>query len=348
MKRSLNLFLIILVASFLIQLTIILYNDYTGYHTHESFLQFAVALIVGTLFSGVIATALLFLDLKILKRFDDRLPWVHHRLRRGVLETLAAVAGGVMMGAVATTLSWVLFGYDEPLTGVYVVNAIIAAAINLLIITIAEAVLFYRRHQREQIRAEDLERENLAMRFETLKKQLDPHFLFNSLNVLSSLVRKDRDKAQDFIDEFSHVYRYTLEVIDKPVVPLGEELDFARSYLFLQKIRFDKAIRVEFDVDEADHDALVPPLAIQTLLENAFKHNVATHEHPLQLRIFTKDHSLYVVNTLRPKPVPAEGSRMGFENLKNRYRLVSGTLPEVILTRNEYQVKLEFVQSTGS
>jgi LytS/YehU family sensor histidine kinase len=263
-----------------------------------------------------------------------------------VLETLVAIGVGAAMGSLATLLSWVLFGYDEPLAGVFIANAIIAAAINLLIVTIAEAVLFYRRHQREQIRVEELERENLAMRFETLKKQLDPHFLFNSLNVLSSLVRKDRDKAQDFIDEFSHIYRYTLEVIDKPVVPLREELDFARSYLFLQKIRFDDAIRIEFDVDEADLDALLPPLAIQTLLENAFKHNVATPEHPLRLRIFTTDNRLYVVNSLQPKPVPAEGKRMGFENLKNRYRLVSGALPEVILTRNEYQVKLEFVQTS--
>jgi LytS/YehU family sensor histidine kinase len=210
-------------------------------------------------------------------------------------------------------------------------------------VSVLEAILFYKQSQESRLKTEILERENIGMRFETLKKQLDPHFLFNSLNVLSSLIQKDRKKAQEFIDEFSHVYRYTLEVIDKPVVTVEQEMDYAQSYLFLQKIRFGSAVMIEVDIDEQNRDKLLPPLAVQILLENAFKHNIATESNPLQIRIYTRNDQLIVVNSRQKRQGVGKG--MGFENLKNRYNLITNRLPEVMMTQDEYIVKIPILEA---
>ena len=146
-----------------------------------------------------------------------------------------------------------------------------------------------QRTVNERRRAEVLERENADIRFAILKTQLNPHFLFNSLNVLSSLIGKDAGRAQHFVDEFSAVYRYILEVIDLPVVELRRELEFARSYLYLQSIRFADGIEVDVDIRSDQLDLYVPPLALQTVIENAFKHNRASADAPLHLRIAGKD-----------------------------------------------------------
>jgi two-component system, LytTR family, sensor kinase len=191
--------------------------------------------------------------------------------------------------------------YEDGLLKNIINNSLITSVLNIIIITVIEAIVWFKRSQQSLVKAEKLERENSQIRFETLKSQLNPHFLFNSLNVLSSLIKKDSDKAQNFVDEFSSVYRYTLDVIEKPVVELREELDFAKSFLFLQKIRFDNAVDMEINVDASKLNYLVPPLAVQTLLENAFKHNKATAESPLNIKIYNENDSLLVVNNLQPK-----------------------------------------------
>ncbi|MDZ7764488.1 MAG: histidine kinase [Melioribacteraceae bacterium] len=143
--------------------------------------------------------------------------------------------------------------------------------------------------------AQILEKENAEIRFETLKGQLNPHFLFNSLNVLSSLIGKDAEKAREFVDEFSMVYRYTLDVIDNQVVELSEEMSFVKAFLYLQKIRFDDAMMYDVNIDAEKLNRLVPPLALQTLLENCFKHNRASEDSPLRIKIYDDKNYIVVV-----------------------------------------------------
>jgi len=177
-----------------------------------------------------------------------------------------------------------------------------------------------------------------------LKSQLNPHFLFNSLNVLSSLIKKDSDKAQNFVDEFSSVYRYTLDVIEKPVVELKEELDFAKSYLFLQKIRFDNAVDLEIKVDASKLNYFVPPLAVQTLLENAFKHNRASVDNPLNIRIYDEDNLLVIVNNLQPKIKGPDSKGVGLNNLNKRYELLGEEHPHFSVTEKEYVAKIPLIK----
>ena len=316
----------------------------TGYVPLTGFLHFTIKLVVSTFLSSAIAIVLLLVNLQIIRVFDRFYPWQREKWRRILFEILAAAVAGVIFGLFLTLFSHFLFTYEEPLGHVLLINAGITAIVNLLMMTIVEAVIFYKRHQESLLMAEQLERENIGMRFEILKKQLDPHFLFNSLNVLSFLISKDREKAQDFIDEFSAIYRYTLEVIDKPLVTIQEELEFARSYLFLQNIRFGETVSADIQQD-CFQDMLVPPLSVQMLLENAFKHNIATKESPLYIKIFFRDNALFIVNNLQRKPGPSMGNGVGFENLKNRYRLISDECPEVTMTENEYIVKLPLLEA---
>jgi hypothetical protein len=175
------------------------------------------------------------------------------------------------------------------------------------------------------VRAERLEKESAVARLDSLRRQVDPHFLFNSLNALTSLVEEDEPaRAVRFIRQLSSVYRYVLDSQSQELVPLSEELQFAEAYIFLQKTRLDEALQVELSLPPAqDLGAFyLPPLALQLLLENALKHNTAYQADPLHLHVAvdTAAATLTVRNTLRPRRLPAnETSGRGLVNLRARY-----------------------------
>ena len=202
---------------------------------------------------------------KSINGLDKFFPLPQKLLIRIPIEFLLAVTAGILIGSLVTMVAGLLSLYRDGLQINIINNSLITSVINLIAITVIEAIVWFKRSQQSLIKAERLEKENSRIRFETLKDQLNPHFLFNSLNVLSSLIKKDSDKAQNFVDEFSSVYRYSLDVIEKPVVELREEIDFAKSFLFLQKIRFDNAVITELIIDASKLNYFVPPLALQTI-----------------------------------------------------------------------------------
>ncbi|MDJ0363996.1 histidine kinase [Hymenobacter sp. H14-R3] len=178
------------------------------------------------------------------------------------------------------------------------------------------------------VRAERLEKETAVARLDSLRRQVDPHFLFNSLNALTSLVEEnDPARAVRFIRQLSSVYRYVLDSQSQELVSLREELAFAEAYVFLQKTRLDEALQVEFTGVDKDNNQLIsslylPPLALQLLLENALKHNAAYQADPLRLRVAVDvaAATLTVRNTLRPRRLSAnEASGRGLANLRARY-----------------------------
>mgnify|MGYP006290097345 CR=1 FL=1 len=344
MNRRTKLIIILLIISVLIQLLLITYKHVTGFVYITSITQFLVTLTVGTIFSFIIAGILVLINTTIIRIFDNSLAWREDFWKRTFFESLATISIGIGLGLLFTFTMNRIRPYQEPLHEVYLYNAVIVLVVNIIMVTIIEAVLSFKRQQDSLLQAARLQRENVSLRFETLKKQLDPHFLFNSLNVLSSLIRKDVSKSQDFIDEFSSIYRYTLEVIDKPVVTLDQEIQFARSYLFLQSIRFENALQVDMDLAQDKLEQLVPPLSVQSLLENALKHNIATENDPLQIHIRSLASGLLISNKLQSKPDEIQSSGIGFENLKSRYSLISDALPEVKMTEDEYIVTLPYIE----
>jgi LytS/YehU family sensor histidine kinase len=345
MKLNKNIILTILTLAGFIQLIIISYNYLTGYIIIPGIGNFFTRLLIGTSFSFVFALLLVFLDIQIINKLDKIFKLPEKLLPRIPSELILTVITGALIGTTVTVIADAIMPYQDGLIKNIIANSIITSVINIIMISVIEAISWFKRSQKTLLIAEKLEKENSQIRFETLKNQLNPHFLFNSLNVLSSLIKKDSDKAQNFVDEFSSVYRYALEVIEKPVVELSEELDFAKSYLFLQKIRFDNAVNMQINVNASKLNYLVPPLAVQTLLENAFKHNKASAEQPLTIKIYNEDNVLIIINNLQPKINGSDSKGVGLSNLKKRYELLGEQLPQFSVTEKEYVAKIPLIKS---
>ena len=176
--------------------------------------------------------------------------------------------------------------------------------------------------------------------FESLKNQLDPHFLFNSLNVLDSLIEENPIQAQRFTNSMSKIYRYVLEQKDKELVSVEEEIDFAKTYCELLKTRFEDAVTFDFNISEEDKKGFVVPLSLQLLLENSIKHNFATSSKPLNIKIFTEKGNLIIENNLQTRELPNTSTGVGLANIVSRYNLL--TERNVFVEKSEafFRVKL--------
>lgn len=190
-----------------------------------------------------------------------------------------------------------------------------------------------------EIAAEKAKQESISAQYESLKNQVNPHFLFNSLNALTNLVYQDQDRAVKFIKQLSEVYRYVLDNRGNEVVPVEEELKFLESYLFLQQIRFGDKLKIEIDIHGLTGS--VPPLALQMLIENAIKHNVISEEQPLQIKLWVDNGKIVVANRLQIKNILKENSSgVGLENIKNRYAIISDTPVEIVTAQDQFIVRL--------
>lgn len=191
-----------------------------------------------------------------------------------------------------------------------------------------------------------VQKENLQSQFEVLKQQVNPHFLFNSLNVLTSLIKIDPDLAESFTERLSKVYRYVLENKEKDLVSLSTELEFLNSYLFLLEIRFMKKLVIEIKIDKSYSDYQILPIAIQLIIENAIKHNTFSKAQPLKIEIFVDEQQqLNIINNLNVRETKLVSTGVGLENINRRYALVSDQKPEFIKTSEQFIAKLPLLKS---
>jgi LytS/YehU family sensor histidine kinase len=219
-------------------------------------------------------------------------------------------------------------------------NVYFPMIITIIISLFLHGRAFLMNWRKTSVDAERLQKENIMAKYESLKNQVNPHFLFNSLNALSNLVYEDQDKAVKFIKQLSEVYRYVLDTREKEVVPLEEEIRFLRAYLFLQQIRFGNKLVVEIDIKN-DGEIRIAPLALQMLLENAIKHNVVSEDDPLNIRVYTNNHYIIVENNIQKKAMLGEPSLgVGLENIRKRYEFLSTVRVEVNEDQSRFQVKL--------
>ena len=195
--------------------------------------------------------------------------------------------------------------------------------ITLLIISVFHVIYFYNSYQKNKIKEQKVIAGTASAKFDALKNQLDPHFLFNSLNVLTSLIEENPKNAQKFTTSLSKVYRYVLEQKNKDLITVDEELNFARTYMSLLKMRFEDSIIFEIPDQASNPESKVVPLSLQLLLENAVKHNMVTSSKPLHIKIYESGSMLVVENNLQPKQIVKKSSGVGLENIKQRYKLLS-------------------------
>ena len=191
--------------------------------------------------------------------------------------------------------------------------------------------------------AEKYKKESAEFEFEMLQAQINPHFLFNSLNTLSSLVYEDSDKSAEFIRKLSDVYRHVLETRHKELINISEELYFIESYIFLLELRFDKKLIIEVNLEGHLMDRKIAPLSLQMLIENAVKHNIVSDKRPLDVKIFNDDKYIIVENPVQPKANKEKGSQMGLRNISSRYKALCGE--EIIINdeNNKFIVKVPII-----
>ncbi len=279
------------------------------------------------------------------RNLNARVPWLKKPGLRFFLEIASVTVFAFTAAMLVNLLFFSLFGdisfSDIPW------QALIARSWIPLFIGYGITTFFVSRHflyawRNAAVKAEKLRSERYKGQVRFLKDQLNPHFLFNSLNVLTNVVYEDADKAAHFIRELSKFYRYVLEVQDEEVVPLSRELDFARRYASLQQQRFGPAL--EFSNEITKHKGVIPPLVLQLLLENAIKHNAISEAAPLRIRVYEEKGSLVVWNNCNPKESKEEGTGIGLNNVRERYRLLSEEEVQVEHSQDSFKVSLPQLQ----
>jgi len=221
---------------------------------------------------------------------------------------------------------------------------------TVAVLTLYESTYFFQQWKASLHRAEQLARTQTQAQLDALQSQLDPHFLFNNLNTLAALIEPANVPAQQFLEQLADVYRYVLLAQGRATVPLAEEMAFVETYLALHKARFRDNLVVEINLPPAAMARRVAPLSVQLLVENALKHNEASRQHPLHLRLRVEDQApdfLLVENTLRPRTAGlAPGTGTGLANVRQRYHLLDPARPLEIRSQNgAFRVKLPLLDS---
>lgn len=266
--------------------------------------------------------------------------WLEHPIKRLFLSVFAVTIYTVCVVLVLNFLAD-FFVFQKTLTqsiqeldDVPIANTVI---INLGINAVMHGRAFLFEWRQSSIDMEKLRTEQVFTQFQSLKNQVNPHFLFNSLNALSSLVYDDQAKAVEFIRKLSEVYRYVLDQKDEEVVPIAEEVRFLTNFVFLQKIRFGDNLL--FEMEGGESEGFIPPLALQLLVENAIKHNVISEKYPLSISVTINEEHCVVSNSVKEK-LDKDSTGIGLENLKARYGFICDRKVIIEKSDNRFVVKI--------
>lgn len=336
---------IVLSISIICQIIIVTYNHLSGYHVLNGFGNFFIRLFRGTSYSFIAGLLIAIPDLYIIKLMNNFFGWNRKIILRILLQLAFTIVIAVIISTIVTIFANYMSRYEEPFKYVLLYNALIYSVVNIIIMAILEATIFFTENDLAKQKTEKLQREFSQVKFEMLKNQINPHFLFNSLNVLSGLIEKDPIKAQLFLDEFSHIYRYVLETIEKPIVTLNDEIRFVRSYIYLQQIRYGNALELTINLPASIMKFQMPPLSLQVVLENAIKHNIIQKEKPLHIHITYDDGWLSIKNNIQEKLSSGFSSGLGQKNLVKRYAMICKNTPIFNIEINRYIVKLPLINN---
>lgn len=291
----------------------------------KSFENYLISLSISGLYSFVIAGGNGLAN----DYLNTKYSWVDKTRVRTIMGVISTIFVNVILVLFCNYINFIVFqkhdsslffSGDLGLFNWFMIN------IALLISAILHAKSFieeWKKSTRKEVVEQKLIAKSANAQFESLKNQLDPHFLFNSLNVLSSLIDENPNQAQRFTASMSKIYRYVLEQKDKELVTVEEEIEFAKTYCNLLKTRFEDSVGFDFQVDENTLKFYVVPLSLQLLLENCIKHNFATSAKPLQIKIYSENGYLLIENNLQQREQVKESAGIGLSNIVQRYALLT-------------------------
>ena len=322
-------------VAFFISITIfIFFNE--DWSPLNALLTFAISL----MYSLIIGLGNGFVNDFLTRRFS----WVEQTKTRVILGIIATFLVNVILVLLCNYVTYILIlkkNANDFFTGNMGISNWITINIALLVSAILHAKSFmeeWKKSTRKEVVEQKIIAKSANAQFESLKNQLDPHFLFNSLNVLSSLIDENPNLAQRFTSSMSKIYRYVLEQKDKELVTVEEELDFAKTYCELLKTRFEDS--VNFEVEVKDKKGFVVPLSLQLLLENCIKHNFATSAKPLIIKIYSENGNLIVENNLQAREQVKEREGIGLSNIVQRYSLITNRNVFIEKSEDYFKVKL--------
>ncbi|WP_299523897.1 2TM domain-containing protein [uncultured Lutibacter sp.] len=275
---------------------------------------------------------------------ENKFSWKKHSKYRLIIGALGSVTL-TMIGLVFlrfVTLVVILgkpverFINDPSATSYYTFGLVITLIVSLIF----HAIFFYKALTEKKVSEQQIVAKTETAKYESLKSQIDPHFLFNSLNVLASLIGENPKQAEKFTTKLSKVYRYVLEQKSKDLIELDEELHFAKAYMDLLTMRFENAVTFQIPEKASNSELKILPLSLQLLLENTIKHNVVSVENPLKVTITEEDGYLVVSNNFNPKTTIEKGTKIGLKNIEERYQLITLKKVEVEKTATQFTVKL--------
>ncbi|ELR72307.1 hypothetical protein C900_01589 [Fulvivirga imtechensis AK7] len=279
------------------------------------------------------------------------LPWKENLSTRLIVGMLV---NALIAIAIILVICWIFLGLQ---TGSFVYKGLWTSyyepLVKLMVITLMAVVLYsliyfalfsYNEYAVVHIDAVKNHRRQLAVQFEALKSQLSPHYLFNSLNTISSLIFKDPNMAEDFIRRLAQTYQYILDNNEKQYITLREEVEFVKSYNYLLKVRFENNLHIEINLPPNVLDTKMPPLTLQMLVENAVKHNVISKEQPLHIYISAIDNTdIKVTNTKTKAPAHVTSFHIGLDNIKKRYSFFTNKAIKVE-NSNKFTVRLPVIR----
>lgn len=295
--------------------------------------------VAGIVSSLIIAAPLIYL----INYLNIVFPWGKRTAVRAFTEISIVVAASFLITTVlflgVQTLSCSLIGAELS----FIKSAFTYSVTNLVFISSLEGYMFYNEHKRVKFEEAMLREEIAHIRLDILKSQINQHFMFNSLNVLSGLLKRDPEKALLFIEEFSNIYRYVLETIELSLTSLDKELSFIKSYLYLQQIRYGECLRYSENISEKYFTHLLPPLSLQVIFENAIKHNIVNEDNPLLIEIESHNNELIIKNNYQPKVSKFASTGLGQKNIKRRYDIICNETPEFFIEDGYYIARLPLI-----
>lgn len=296
--------------------------------------------------AALLTVAMLELVFFLKRSINRHIPWEKSPTRRLALECLIIGFTGLVAIVLLRFLINLLLlkpGFikfsDEAFTAIYYLFFLV-----ILPAFLEFAVFLLNRWRIGLAEVERFRKENAEFRFEALRAQINPHFLFNSLNTLSSLIYEDREKAARFIRHLSDVYRYVLENRNRETITLGEELTFINAFVYLYQLRFDNKLIISVKIEDALMHRLIAPMTLQLLIENAVKHNIVSAKRPLNIDIFAENNLyLSVRNNLQKKQVDEASTAMGLKNIVSRYGFLTPHPVEINESAHEFIVKVPLI-----
>jgi two-component system, LytTR family, sensor kinase len=280
----------------------------------------------------------------IVKKFRRRLPLLNQTRRRIVRTFLITCLNTI---AICIILDFAFFNiFSMPGDyGLHTDSMFTGLMASAFVLSVYEGLYFFEMWRQAMLSAEELKKANLQIQFDSLKNQVNPHFLFNSLNTLSSLVEEDSARAVRFIQKMSSVYRYLLQGSDRELATVAQELEFINAYVFMLKTRFDDSFSIEINVADKYQMHLLPPHTLQMLVENAVKHNVVSSDNPLSVNIYTDDSGYLIVsNNLQRKNALVKSNGVGLNNIIQRYELLGDRKVIVTEAEEKFTVKVPMLQ----